>query len=172
MWVFDATPLIYLAKTDRLGLLSDLEEKRLIPELVYNEVVSTGIEEGHPDARRIEQLVDDGVFRVVSVSETDIYKRLRKNDRLSRADVSVLSCAKQRDATAVMDEAYGRDVASTEGIETRGTAYLVLLLVKRDVLDPEVAREIIDAMLDAGWYCAPDVYAGVLQKLDSLDRPS
>ncbi len=71
-----------------------------------------------------------------------------------------------------MDETYGRDVASTEGIETRGTAYLVLLLVKRDALDPEAARATIDAMLNAEWYCPPDVYAGVLQKLDSLDRPS
>ena len=68
-----------------------------------------------------------------------------------------------------MDETYGRDVASAEGIDTRRTAYLVLLLVKRGALDPEAAREAIDAMLDAGWYCAPDVYAGVLRKLDSLD---
>jgi hypothetical protein len=63
-------------------------------------------------------------------------------------------------------------VASTEGIDTRGTAYLVLLLVKRGALDPEAAREAIDAMLGAGWYCAPDVYAGVLRKLDSLDGSS
>lgn len=68
-----------------------------------------------------------------------------------------------------MDETYGRDVASTEGIETRGTAYLVLLLVKRDVLDPETARATIDAMLEAGWYCAPDVYPKVVRKLDSLE---
>jgi len=67
-----------------------------------------------------------------------------------------------------MDEAYGRDVASTEGIDTRGTAYLVLLLVKRGALDPETAREAIDAMLEAGWYCAPDVYVGIVRRLDSL----
>ena len=172
MWVLDATPLIYLAKAERLALLNDLEEQRLIPELVYEEVVSTGIEEGYPDARRIERLTEDGVFRVVSVPETDLYKRLRTNDRLSRADASVLSCAKRRSGTAVMDEAYDRDVASTEGIDTRGTAYLVLLLVKRGALDPEAAREAIDAMLEAGWYCAPDVYAGVLRKLDSFDGSS
>lgn len=172
MWVFDATPFIYLARAERLALLNDLEERRLIPELVYKEVVSTGIEEGYPDARWIERLVDDEVFDTVSVSETDIYKRLRTNDRLSRADASVLSCAKRRNGTAVMDETYGRDVASTEGIETRGTAYLVLLLVKRGALDPEAAREVVDAMLEAGWYCAPDVYAGVLRKLDSFDGSS
>jgi hypothetical protein len=27
---------------------------------------------------------------------------------------------------------------------------------------------VIDAMIDEGWYCAPDVYAKIVQKLDSL----
>jgi hypothetical protein len=44
--------------------------------------------------------------------------------------------------------------------------------VKRGALDPETAREAIDAMLEAGWYCSPDVYAGVLRKLDSFDGSS
>lgn len=166
--VFDATPLIYLAKAERLVFLKDLDGPRLIPEPVYIEVVRTGIEEGYPDARRIERLVDDEVFQVVTVEETNTYKRLLENNRLSEADVSVLSCAKRRDAVAVMDETYGRDVAATEGIETRGTAFLVLLLAKQGVIDPETAREAIDAMLDAGWYCAPDVYAKILTNLDRI----
>jgi predicted nucleic acid-binding protein len=69
-----------------------------------------------------------------------------------------------------MDETYGRDVAATEGIETRGTAYLVLLLRKEGVIGLETARETIDAILEAGWYCAPDTYAKVLRKLDSFEK--
>ena len=61
-----------------------------------------------------------------------------------------------------MDETYGRDVASTEGIETRGMAYLVLSLAKRGVVDSQRAREDIDAMVNAGWYCAPDTYAKIV----------
>ena len=170
MWVFDATPLIYLAKVDQLAILDELDEPRLIPASVYKEVVETGIEEGYPDARRIERLVEGDVFRVVAVEETAVYKRLLENDRLSEADVSVLSCADSRGGVAVMDETYGRDVASTEGIETRGTAYLVLLLVKRDVLDSERARETIDAMLEAGWYCAPDTYAKIVRTIKAVSE--
>ena len=40
MFVFDATPLIYLAKAERLSLLSRLDTSRLIPQRVYEEVVS------------------------------------------------------------------------------------------------------------------------------------
>nr|WP_239685480.1 DUF3368 domain-containing protein [Halolamina pelagica] len=31
------------------------------------------------------------------------------------------------------------------------------------------ARTIIDAMIDNGWYCAPDVYTKIVQKLESFE---
>jgi predicted nucleic acid-binding protein len=67
-----------------------------------------------------------------------------------------------------MDEAYGRDVAATEGITTRGTAYLILLLTTRGELSVDDARTVLDAMIDEGWYCAPAVYTKLVRKLDSL----
>ncbi|WP_129113457.1 DUF3368 domain-containing protein [Halegenticoccus tardaugens] len=168
MWIFDATPLIYLAKVDRLDPLYDLDGSRAIPEHVYGEVVEAGIEGGHPDARRIERGVEDGLFEVVAVEETALLSRLRRNPNLSEADRAVLACAAANDGVAVMDETYGRDVAATEGITTRGTAYLVLLLVTREAMGVDEARAAIDAMIDEGWYCAPDVYAKIVRKLDSL----
>jgi len=71
-------------------------------------------------------------------------------------------------ATAVMDDAYGRDIADVEGIETRGTAYLVLALVRDNELSEEEARETLEAMLDAGWHCSPTLYAKLLSKLEEL----
>lgn len=168
MWVFDATPLIYLAKTEYLGVLSELDGPRVIPERVHAEVVTAGLEAGYPDARRVDRAVESGTFEVVTVEESPLFRRLRENENLSTADAAVLSCAVAREEVAVMDETYGRDVAATEGIETRGTAYLVLLLVSRGAIDAATGREVIDAMLDAGWYCSPDTYAKILGTLDSL----
>ncbi len=168
MWVFDATPLIYLAKTDALGYCEGLDEPCLIPERVYSEVVETGIEQGYPDARRIERSVDDGRFQVVTVEESTMFGRLERNPNLSSADVAVLTHAAAVRGVAVMDEAHGRDVAATEGITTRGTAYLVLLLASREVLAVETARLVIDGMIDSGWYCAPDMYAKLVGRLESI----
>lgn len=170
MWIFDATPLIYLAKVDRLELVQHLDESCVIPELVYEEVVDTGLEEGYPDARRIERSVDNGPFDVVSVTTTPLLSRLQTNDNLSGADAAVLAHADKCGGVAVMDETYGRDVAATEGIPTRGTAYLVLKLAKRGAIDAEEARGVIDAMIDEGWYCAPDVYTRIVQKLESFSE--
>jgi predicted nucleic acid-binding protein len=168
MWVFDATPLIYLAKVDRLTLVQHLEAPCVIPERVYAEVVATGVERGYPDARRIERSVEAELFDVVSVETTPCLSRLQTNDSLSDADAAVLACADAHDGVAVMDETYGRDVAAAEGITTRGTAYLVLKLTKEGAVSADEARALIDAMVDQGWYCAPDVYSRIVQKLEAL----
>jgi predicted nucleic acid-binding protein len=168
MWVFDATPLIYLAKVDRLALVQHLEASCVIPERVYEEVVETGLEQGYPDARRIERSVNADRFDIVSVETTALLSRLQNNSNFSDADVAVLACADDHDGVAVMDETYGRDVAAAEGITTRGTAYLVLTLTSDGALSVDDARTVIDEMIDKGWYCAPDVYAKIIQKLESL----
>ncbi|MES3517599.1 MAG: DUF3368 domain-containing protein, partial [Natronomonas sp.] len=101
MWVFDATPLIYLAKVDRLGLVEYLESPCVIPERIHEEVVETGLEQGYPDARRIERSVDADRFDILSVEATPLLSRLQDNSNLSAADVAVLACADAHDGVAV-----------------------------------------------------------------------
>jgi predicted nucleic acid-binding protein len=170
MWVFDATPLIYLAKVEQLSLVEHLDEPCIVPERVYVEVVEAGLEQGYTDARRIERAVEADVFDVRAVEKTALTSRLEANPNLSEADVAVLTYADAHDGVAVMDETYGRDVAATEGITTRGTAYLVLLHATEGSIDVTDARTIIDAMIDEGWYCAPDVYAKIVRKLDAMSE--
>lgn len=169
--VFDATPLIYLAKADRLDVIETLDEPRVVPEAVYREVVTTGVEHGYDDARRIERAVEDGLVDVVAVDTDDspVAARLARHPGLSDADVAALACAEPRDAVAVMDEAAGRSAAEVEGIETRGTAYLVLSAVKRGELSPEEGHETIDAMIERGWYVAPNLYTRIVRKLESFE---
>lgn len=170
-WVFDATPLIYLSKAGRLDVVETLDARRIVPDRVYHEVVTEGIDAGYDDARRIERAVDDDLLEVVGVDVEDspTATRLTRHPGLSDADIAVLTCADTAGAVAVMDETAGRSAAEAEGIETRGTAYLVLSAVKRETLSPEVGRETIDAMVDRGWYVAPDLYAKIVRKLESFE---
>jgi len=170
-WVFDATPLIYLAKADRLGVIEALEEPRAVPEAVYREVVTTGVERGYDDARRTERAVENGLVDVVAVDTDDspVATRLARHPGLSDADAAVLACADARDATAVMDESAGRSAAEVEDIETRGTAYVVLAAVKDGSLSTAEGRDAIDAMIDGGWYVAPGVYTKIVGKLESFE---
>jgi predicted nucleic acid-binding protein len=168
MYVLDATPLIYLATVERVQRLAELDAACVTPERVYDEVVTAGLDHGHADARRVERAVEDDIVTTVSVPAESAFDRLRHNQHLSAADAAVLAVADANDATAVMDDQYGRDVADAEAITTRGTAFLVLRLLSTDVITPEDAQDTIDAMLDAGWYCAPDLYARIRRLIDEF----
>jgi len=171
MYVFDATPLISLASADRLALVTSLDGPRYMPESVYDEVVTAGLDGGHADARRIERAVENEVLAVEPDPDPDVslVERLSRVDALSGADVAVLALAGERGGTAIMDEAYGRSVSDAEGIATRGTAYVVLHAQRRGAIGPEESRAAIDDLLDAGWYCAPDLYARILEKIEEID---
>jgi len=83
-------------------------------------------------------------------------------------DAEVLALAHTEDATAVMDEKIGRTVAKVEGIDVRGTAFLLLRSVKNGEKTAEEARGILDGMVDAGWYCSTSFYSDILDKLDEI----
>ena len=170
-WVFDATPLIYLAKVERLDVVEPLDGPRVVPEAVYREVVTAGVEQGYDDARRIERAAEDGLIDVVAVDTDDspVATRLARHPGLSDADAAVLACADARDAIAVMDESAGRSAAEVEDVETRGTAYLILAAVRDGALSTAEGRDAIDAMIDRGWYVAPDVYTKIVEKLESFE---
>ena len=170
-WVFDATPLIYLAKAERLDVIETLDEPRVVPKAVHHEVVTAGVERGYDDARRIERAVEDDRIEVVTVNldESAVADRLQRHPGLSDANVAVLACADARDAIAVMDESAGRSAAEVEGIETRGAAYLVLAAVKDGALSTAEGRDAVDAMIDHSWYVATDVYTKIVGKLESFE---
>lgn len=165
--VFDASPLVVLATAERLDLLAHVDEC-LLTERVHEEVVTAGLEHGYADARRIARAVDDGVLSVRAVDETTRYATLADIDGLSAADASVLALGAQLDATVVMDEAIGREVADAEGIDSRGTAYLVLSLVRDGDLSAAEGRAVVDDLVDAGWYCSTDLYRRIERRLDAF----
>lgn len=169
MLVFDATPLIYLATVDRLDLVDRPTEDCVVPRAVYEEVVTVGVEAGHPDARRVERAVARGVLSVSTVDDTQHAERLRRNPNLSEADVDVLALATAEGGVAVLDGAYGRAVADTEGVETRGTVFLLVSAVRGGQLPAAEANDIVDEMIDAGWYCSPDLYTRIVRTLESLE---
>jgi predicted nucleic acid-binding protein len=169
MYVFDASPLVVLATAQRLGLLDTLDERRVVTERVYEEVVVVGRDRGYPDAQRIERAVDEGVVLVESVDEDSRFDDLSAVEGLPDADAATLALAAAEGSTAVMDETAGREVAAAEGIDTRGTAYLVLSLVRDGHLTVAEGRTVVDDLVEAGWYCSTDLYRRIQRKLDDLD---
>jgi predicted nucleic acid-binding protein len=166
--VFDATPLIYLAKIEKLHLLEKVDAERIIPASVFEEVVVKGKKLGKPDAAVIEKLIEQGVFKVEDVEKTGLYEKLKENKNLSKADIDTLTLAHLKSGMAIVDEDYVRRVAEVEGIECRGTIYLVFSLLKGGVISKFEARKIVDDMVENGWYCSTNLYAKILKRIEKL----
>ena len=67
MLVFDATPLIYLAKVEKLHLLQDISKEKVIPRSVFEEDVIT---------KREAREIVDGIIERGWFCSTYLYARI------------------------------------------------------------------------------------------------
>ncbi len=160
--VFDATPLIYLAKAKFLPKVRELGLEMIIPHGVYVEVVVRGKEKNKHDAWIIEQLVKEEVFRV------------QKSPRLfgtqytllSEADREVIALAKECEGAVIADDEEVRRVAEVEGVQSFGSLYLLFRLLQTKKIKREEVKSCVDKMIEQGWYCSIEVYTTVLKELE------
>lgn len=167
-YVLGTGPMTMLARVGHLDALAALSEEVLVPERVYRPFAEHSFQ-GAPPARRVERAADDEVFRVFSLPEgVGIEGQLRENPRLTRADAATLALADYADGIAISDTTYVRKIARVEGIDARGTAYLVLQPVREGGRPPPTALHLIETLLEAGWNPAPNDYAEILDTLNEL----
>lgn len=167
MFVFDATPLIYLAKAEKLEKVEKLEGEKIIPEEVYQEVVLEGKEKGYPTAKRIEKAIEKNTFRV-ETPEEEIGGKFSESSSISQADLQALELADEKSGTLIMDEEYGRNIAEAKGIKTHGTVYIILRLLKEEIIDGEEAERTFEKIIEEGWYCSTDLYKDIIRKIEEL----
>lgn len=165
--VFDSTPLIYLAKVSVIGFIRNIPEKKFISPGVYREVVIRGKERGESDAFLIEDLIKKDVFEVREVKDRKLLRKLHKSP-LHLADIETLALAGELEGTAIMDEKLGRVIADIEGVENRGTIFILFRLLKLGLLDKKGLREKLDEMIEGGWRCSTGLYAVILKELERV----
>jgi predicted nucleic acid-binding protein len=162
--VFDATPLIYLGKARLLEKLSCLGEEKIIPQRVYDEVVSVGKRKEKSDALYVERLIDQNIFTIKKTSKC--LTSLKKNTLLSASDKDVLVCAKECNGIVIADDEEVRKITSAEGIEHHGTIYILFRLVHKKVISKKEVKSALDVMINKGWYCSVDLYNYVMGELE------
>src|SRR3989344_8510670 len=116
MIVSNATPLIYLAKINRLELLQKLFGKIIISEEVKKEVVDEGKKRSANDAVIIEQAIIAGW---ITVHKTKIIEMPILIDLGEQATISL---AKNKEIPIVLiDEISARTAAKLLGLTPKGT---------------------------------------------------
>ncbi|MBI2583067.1 MAG: DUF3368 domain-containing protein [Candidatus Aenigmarchaeota archaeon] len=162
-YVLDSSCLIYLGKLRILEKLEILEGKKFIPEGVYEEVVTKGIERNEPEAVYIEGLVRNKMFIVAKPREA-----ISNIPLLSKADMEVLAVAKETKSICVIDEIYASDVAETFGIESHGTVYVLLKLLEKKALTKKETISHLGSLINLGFYLSAEMYREILDKIGEM----
>ncbi len=156
--VFDASPLISLP---RVGLLEEslkLFSTSLVAEAVKEEIVDQGRTVGAPETAELESLIAKGRLVVERVPRTSLGAPLEANLRLAKGDRESLVLASERTARLMADDAAVRSVANQLGLRMGGTLYVLSTMTDREMLKPAEAVDVLDRLVDAGWYCSARLY--------------
>lgn len=157
--ISNATPLIYLAKSDKLTLLQNTINQVLIPKAVFQEVVVEGKRLGEKDAYGVEKAIGQGWLRVKEVKNMFFTKV-----SLHPGEIEVISLAKEKGIkTVLMDDAKGRSVAELAGLKPVGTLWIILQAVKNRVIDFDGFLSTLEDMINSGFYLKDEVYIKVVR---------
>ena len=158
--VADASPLIFLAKIRRLGLVTRLLGHDIrIPRAVRDEVLPPGIDPAEEDALKV-------FFKSCRIETVRRPRRFAA--AMSRADNEALTLAVRSHADIILcDERAIRIMAESEGVRSLGTLGIVLRAVRRRIVTPPDARHLIDRLIRShGFRIGVEIYQAVLAELE------
>lgn len=142
VWVANASPIIALAKIDRLELLAKLTREVLLPQAVVEEIIAGSAD----DSAR--QMIEAGWG--TRATPQDITPELLEWG-LGPGETSVLALALERaPAVALLDDAAARTCAKAIGVSTIGSLGIILRAKKQRLLSS--ASEAMKALRDAGLF--------------------
>lgn len=163
--VCDASPLIFLAKLDRLGLIELVTGREVVVlQCVQQEVLS---DRASPVERERLQNWLSGV-RLIDYSGS-----LFPSYALSRSDQSSLAWAVENRAEWLLaDERLLRQFAKEHGVGVIGFCGLLLQAVRLGYLRSEEARQLIDvAVREHSFRISVELYQAIMLQLIRGDTP-
>jgi predicted nucleic acid-binding protein len=160
--VCDASPLVFLAKLNRLDLIPEiLGDDIFVLRCVVDEVCSDRA--GPLETVRLASFFEEA--RII-----DFHSPECPSSALSRSDWSTLKWASENHADwLVADERLLRQVAIEEGIQVVGFLGLLMEGARRDLLSPAEARSAVDdAVSRHGCRISVALYQRVIAVLEEL----
>lgn len=154
---------------EKINLLKTLYDEVYIPEEVYKEVVTRGLEGGHSDAIIIEDCINQQWLKIKTLDDNQTqrsYTILKHTQELHLGEIQAIIYAQKYSYLLLMDESCGRAFAQSWGVDVKGTVYVVLKSLRRGYLKTEEAKESLLAMVENGFRIEPKLLARMLREID------
>lgn len=171
MTVSNATPLIYLARLNKLQLLKQIFTQIQIPPEVKNETVNRRKEKAYPDAYVIEEAINDGWL----IPEPLTPKNNEKSEALAHmmgidiGEAQAIILAKQKnEKTILIDQSNARAVARKLELNPRGTIFVILTALRKKLITKNAAKQMLDKLVEANFYISVNIYRDTLKTIEKL----
>jgi predicted nucleic acid-binding protein len=155
--VCDAGPLIILARTEKLFLLTDLFDEIFLTETVQEECTQNL---SLPGASVIAQTIHEKILHVSNPHADLSFKETLLS--LDEGEKSSILLARQLQATLLIDEKRGRSVAQHLDVRILGTAGLLLRAYQKGLI-PDI-HTCLEEMTHAGYRLSDRLIEAVLKR--------
>ncbi len=156
-FIADAGPLIALGRIGRLHLFRDLFGQGLIPPAVHREIA---VGSGRAGAAAVGQVLDAGWLRVVPLQDRTQAERFSRLVDAGEAEAIAL-CLNQSARFLLIDDAKGRKLAHSAGLNVVGVAGV--LLVAKAAGNLAAVGPVIADLLSVGYRLSNSLIDAVLR---------
>jgi uncharacterized protein len=167
----DSSPLIVLAKLDRVDLLAKLYGKVIMTPWVWEESITKGKAIGARDAAYLEKVaLENGFDRArLTDREKELVQKLGEEAGIHVGEAEVLSIAKNRNGLAILDDKGARATAIGLGIPHTGAVGLLFEAFLQRFLSYQELVELLQELGKVAWM-SPELLAGIIRKAGEVEN--
>ena len=161
--VIDTGPLLVFAKLQRLHLLASLCPNLLIPQVVYHEAVTVGLERGYPDAVHLQAFLASHSWPII---QPGAIPSPLAGALIGAGERQAIAIAKAQVIPLLIDDSDARHLAEHLGVTTTGSLGVLVQAYRRRLLSDIELDEIlatIESRTDI--WISPELCARVRQSL-------
>ena len=158
--IINASPLIILAKINKLEILKKTYESVEIASSVYQEVVVNGLKINSRDAHIVKEQIESRNIKVLDLS-SEFIKKAKKIESIYGIDTgeaeTIALALQLNKKEAIIDEISAREAAKALGIRPIGTLRVLLIAYKNDLISKRDIKKLINEMENSKYRLSPKV---------------
>ena len=156
--VSNASPLIFLAKIERLNLLNNYEI--VIPKQVYEEINKGA--ETKEDAQRIKTFVEKNIIKA---EETNIINEIEQHS-LGKGEKAAISLAISKKINIILlDERKARRIAKFYQLKPKGTIGILIDAWRNKKITKDELKESIKKLIEEGYRINEELIIKLLNEI-------
>lgn len=159
--ICNSSPIIGLAKVDRLDIIEKLYQEIIVPEAVFDELITKGRDKDK--TAEINELIDQNIVTVQNVSNRELIRALRKDLDYGESEVIALALELQADLV-ILDEKDARDIAEFYNLKKIGLLGVLIRAKERGFISS--VKEYMDKLINAGFRIDQNLYELIASSLE------